>query len=1098
MVATPPISQLVTIGASAGGIEALSTLVSTLPANFPAPLVVAQHLDPSRPSHLETILARHSSLSVQTVVDQAVLEPSVVYVVPSDRHIRITNHHVSVERDGAGHPKPSIDLLFRTASEVFGEGLIAVVLSGLGTDGAAGARQVKEAGGTVVIQNPRTAQYPSMPQALAPTTVDVIADVDAMGPILLDLLTGAYTPEGPSDDRQLRTLLVDVRARSGIDFGHYKVPTIQRRLQRRLVATGTRTLEEYRSFLQQHPEEYGRLVNAFLIKVTEFFRDRDLFSYLRHRVIPDLIAQGRERGKELRLWSAGCATGEEAYSLATIIADALGDELDDWTVRIFATDLDAEAVDFARRGVYPASALDTAPPDLLTRYFTSDDGSYTVTKTIRNLLAFGEHDLGQRPPFPRIDLAVCRNVLIYFTPELQQRALELLAFALRNGGYLVLGKAETTNPLATQFTSVRSDLRIYQRHGDRHIVPTLIDRTGAVHGRSAAPLQSVQELARVRREAQQAQEAQLAAEELLLRLPVGVVVVDRRYDIKRINSLARRLLGIHGLAVGEDLIHLVQGVPSTDVRALIDDAMAGETRTLDAFKSETMPGETRYLHIRCQPQVPVRDGTPAEAAILVIVDVTDIVRGQQVEQEAQLALAGEVKSLQAEVDRLNGVVKQVTTTNRSLLAANEELTSANILLRSSNEEYSLSSDEVQAAAEEVETLNEELQASIEELETLNEEQQATVEELETTNSELSMRSREMQDLAAILDAQRRRLAAILSSMGEAVVVFDQEGRAVFTSALFNHMLGTVGPSFVPEDAEGHPLDKQNTPQQRLRRGEVFQMEFTLTDSEGQRHWYEATGRPICGDDPHQDAVLVIRDISDRTLRRLQDQFLAMATHELRTPLTPLAGYMDLLNKGFASGTDAARMARYANIAQQELRRLRRMVDDLLDVSRLQAGKLSIVPSPTNLTALVPRVVDNVTVLAVGHPIRLDLPDEPIVVRGDELRLEQVLFNLLTNALTYAPESAIEVRLSRTDGMAELQVQDYGPGIVATALPHLFTRFYQVSHGTHSSREGMGLGLYIAREIVQAHGGTISVDSALNVGTTFTVRLPLLETEQEQA
>ena len=207
MAASQPVRQIVTIGASAGGVETLSTLVATLPADFPAPVVVAQHLDPTRPSHLQSILARRSLLPMRTVVDQEALVSGVIYVVPANRHVSISDHHLSIDPDGAMRPKPSIDLLFRTASQVFGEGLIAVVLTGLGSDGAAGARYVKEAGGTVVIQDPRTAPYPAMPGSLAPTTVDVIADADAMGPLLRDLLTGAYTPVGPRDDRQLRSFL---------------------------------------------------------------------------------------------------------------------------------------------------------------------------------------------------------------------------------------------------------------------------------------------------------------------------------------------------------------------------------------------------------------------------------------------------------------------------------------------------------------------------------------------------------------------------------------------------------------------------------------------------------------------------------------------------------------------------------------------------------------------------------------------------------------------------------------------------------------------------------------------------------------------------
>ncbi len=412
--------RVVVIGASSGGIDALQVVLGALPADLPAAIVIAQHIDPQRTSHLAEVLASRTPLRVRTVDDRLPLEPGVVYVAPPDRDVEVTEQEVVVRSADGGGSKPSVDRLLSTAARVFNDDLIAVVLTGSGGDGAAGAQAVKAHGGIVVIQNPDSAPYAGMPRAVHPSAVDIAADVDAIGPLLVDLVSGAFVIQSDDEDGELRSFLARVRERSGLDFGAYKRPTIVRRLQRRMAAVGTATLADYRRYLERHPDEMQRLVASFLIKVTDFFRDPDLFAYLRDQVLPGLIEEARSRG-ELRLWSAGCATGEEAYSLAMMVADLLGD--DDLLVRIFATDVATDALDFARRGMYSAAALEGLPADLLERHFMQIDGAWEIRKRVRGMVVFGEHDLAYRAPFPRIDLVLCRNVLIYFTPELQRRAL---------------------------------------------------------------------------------------------------------------------------------------------------------------------------------------------------------------------------------------------------------------------------------------------------------------------------------------------------------------------------------------------------------------------------------------------------------------------------------------------------------------------------------------------------------------------------------------------------------------------------------------------------------------------------------------------------
>jgi two-component system CheB/CheR fusion protein len=1246
---SPP--QLIVIGSSAGGIEALSTLVSTLPTPFPAPIIIAQHLDPSRPSHLGEILARHSPIPVITVHEHERLQEGTIYVVPSNHHIEVTDHDITLQSHKDSRPKPSIDLLLSSAAEVYGEQLIALILTGTGSDGALGARAVKQAGGTVVIQNPSTAAYPGMPEAVEPKTVDIVADLARIGPILFDLLTGvASLAPGPTQteaESELEAFLDRVREQTGIDFRSYKTPTILRRLQRRIIAAGASNLAGYAIYLENHPDEYQQLVSSLLIKVTGFMRDKELFDVLRETVIPDLIQASRDRldpsprnsQAHLRIWSAGCATGEEAYSLAILVLEALGEELPNFTVKIFATDLDSEAIAFARRGLYPAATLAHMPDDLLAHYFTRSKKGYEVKKQVRNLVVFGEHDLAERAPFPRIDMVLCRNVLIYFNRELQQRALQLFAFALREGGYLVLGKTETVSPISAFFAPELPQYKVFRRHGKERPMPLFRIQGHTLHGsairshntpHSISPVPQPTErrqrspLPELFLAQQESLQSRLSKENLLFNLPLGVVVVDRRYDIQEINSAARRLLGVHTVAVGEDLLHLAQNVPNKAFRAAIDTVFRENTMTklTEVHVPQMTTGEPTYLQIECYPQpgeeqhgpcvengedeairMRIKDesGNPQLDGVMVLVtDITEMVLSRRELERANASLSAQAAELQTanaalaarneESSQLNTVLSEVhreaeevaarharqievlAEANGDLLAANHELAKANSDLRSTADEFLVANEEAQAAVEEVETLNEEMQATNEELETLNEELQAAVEELNTSNSDLAVRGDELQSLAVSLETQQRdaerekaQLEAILAGLADAVLVVTEKGKPVLSNEAYRRLFGTdeagehgdvglfkdgAGLAERMADERSRPLLPDETPQARAARGETFIMDLTLASTSGkEKHWLEAIGQPVRGANEEKWGVVVVRDITERSLRIMQEEFTSLAGYELRTPLTTVKGYLHMLEKSLKD-QGSERQLNYVQIALGQVDRQMRLIEDLLDVARLQSGKFSLRRKPVRLDTLLEQVVETAQILAKGQKIELTIGPElskdavasasdeyqvpstkyqvpehnphlvlgtghlvlgsgvgPLLVNGDAARLEQAVLNLLTNAITYAPGSArIDVRLFRVDGtsvdgaatsMVEICVQDYGKGIAAKDLPEVFTRFYQVTLGNPLPAQGLGLGLYITRQIVEAHGGTISVESTEGNGATFIIKLPLLEQELEQ-
>jgi two-component system, chemotaxis family, CheB/CheR fusion protein len=551
--------DLVVVGSSAGGVGALSTLVTTLPKTFPAPIVIAQHLDPQRISHLGSILERRSVLPVVEVSENppTQLERGKIYVVPSNRHVKIKDGHVHLEGDHVDRPKPSVDMLLSSAARAYGEHLIAVILTGSGSDGAAGAVEVKNAGGVVIIQNPQTAAYPSMPLSLPPTAVDHVVEMEQIGPLLHDLLKGIDLPVTEKAEDPLRDLLTQVSAQTNIDFRNYKSSTIMRRIGRRMAVTHNSSIREYSDYLRSHPDEVKELVKAFLIKVTGFFRDPEAYEFLRNAVLPVLIEQGKQNGRTLRLWSAGCATGEEPYSLALLIADLLGTDFPEWNVKVFATDVAGDAISFARRGLYPENVLNELPDNYRERFFERIDHGYRVIKSLRQAVIFGQQNISRGVPFPRIDLVTCRNLLIYLKPEVQQVVLDLFAYSLHQSrGYLFLGKAETARPTKANFELVNKKWKIYRCLGGSFVFPVQessaqLNANDSVwrEPRSRIPQLSVAhnpheptandvEVGQLRR----------INETMLRYTNLAIVIIDRHYRIMTINAAARRLLGVRDIA----------------------------------------------------------------------------------------------------------------------------------------------------------------------------------------------------------------------------------------------------------------------------------------------------------------------------------------------------------------------------------------------------------------------------------------------------------------------------------------------------------------------------------------------------------------------
>jgi two-component system, chemotaxis family, CheB/CheR fusion protein len=593
--------------------------------------------------------------------------------------------------------------------------LIAVILTGSGTNGALGAIEVKRAGGTVIIQNPQTARFSSMPLALPPTIVDIRADIERIGPLLSDLLTGRHLPRQEEQGEMLERILSYLTEQEHIDFRMYKTAALLEHIGYRMLVTSTPTLRDYLDYLQSVPAEAGELVKALLVTYTEFFRDPGAFAYLKNELLPELIARARDRDHALRCWSAGCATGEEAYSLAMLLADLLGAELAQWRIKIFATDLSAEAISFARRGVYSENLLKGLPPGYLERFFERTGHGSRVVKLLRQMVVFGQQDLARTTPFSAIDLVLCRNVLSYLTPEAQEFVLNQFAFSLFPGGHLLLGKAEAIRPALTLYESVSRDWNVYRCISKaapsarfpaasmltvpRSTVPSASPTLHRAREQPGEPLLSL-DLGQLRR-----------YNELLFRsLPIGMVVIDRGYHIVTANGVSRRLLRLPATAVEQDFLYAVPGLPYTQVQA---------QRRLEAV---------------------------------------------QVEQ-AQL-----VDELGAANKRLNGANQALLKANEELEATNEDMILTQEELQARLLELETMNEELQASFAELESDEERLQATSQDMEAANEELQAISEALETANVELNARTGELREQIVLLTDERRRLVEVIEQAPFSTVV----------------------------------------------------------------------------------------------------------------------------------------------------------------------------------------------------------------------------------------------------------------------------------------------------------------------------------------
>lgn len=711
---------VVGIGASAGGIEAMIRLFEALPSDTGAAFLVVMHLDPNRDSGLAHLLGRHSPMPVAEAADGMAIEPDHVYVIAPDCSLTVDGGRLRLTEpaERRGHRYP-IDRLFVSLAQNRRERAICIVLSGTGHDGTEGLREAKAQGGCTLVQDPATARFDGMPRsAIQAELADRVLAPEKMPEVLLRYIRHPYvagpevTDETITDGPSIEPVLSLLRTQAGQDFRQYKPRTLVRRIQRRMGLQTIEGLGAYVDFLRANPAEIETLIKDLMISVTGFFRDPGAWAALDEMVLAPLVAE-RDGRTTLRLWVPACATGEEAYTLAMLViarAEAANERLD---VKVFGTDGREDNLNIARAGIYSDGAVATIPPKLLHRFFDKLDGAYQVRKELRDLVVFAAHNLLRDPPFSRMDVISCRNLLIYLDPAAQARAISLLHFGLREGGHLLLGNAETVARRDGLFETVSKKWRIYRRLGNarRDIVefPAL-----SVLGRARPDDQPEASLeGRL-----PARLADVARGALLDRFAPASVLIDRNC----------RVLWFHGQT--GDYLEPPPGEPSRDLLAMARNGLrlklrdgirravadkrpaAFEARIRQGGRSQAVAVSVAPLATPGQEHLLLVSFSPAHAPQPSAAAPLDE-RGGRDFEAAHQPFEEELRSTRAE---LQDTIAQLAAANEELKAANEEATAMNEELQSTNEEQVTSQEELQSFNEELQTVNAQLQHKIQELE----------------------------------------------------------------------------------------------------------------------------------------------------------------------------------------------------------------------------------------------------------------------------------------------------------------------------------------------------------------------------------------------
>lgn len=1167
---------IVAIGASAGGLVALERVFQGLPSDLVAAYVVVQHLSPNFDSHMSELLGRVTRLPVSQAADGAPLEPQRIYVIPPRKEMILSGGRLLLtDKDPRNAPSLPIDTFFRSLAQEAGQRAIAVVLSGTGSDGARGVRAVKSAGGFVIVQEPSDAEFDGMPRtALATGAHDAIlaadeiaGEIGRVAPLLLTDPSGARQPL-VLDDTMRRVL--DVLAQPfDVDFTCYKTTTLVRRIRRRMELASDDDPQQYLDLITRDAEERRRLYHDLLIGVTDFFRDPETYEALTKAARTALFS---DSSPEVRVWVAGCATGEEVYSVAILLDEVRHERR--WTgrIRLFATDIQQEALKRASAGVYAAESLAAMPRDRVERYFTPEPGGkFRVAERLREMVVFATHNLISDAPFTQLDLICCRNVLIYFQPSTQARVLGLFHFGLRTGGMLFLGPSETLGKFEDEFEPISAEAKIFSKRRDLRLSAHSTLAKVDLARRRRVP---VAHAALSRMDGGSAD----VYESLLERYIPMAFLLDETFALQHCFRGAERLLTLKGGRMSTALPGLLEGRLKTAVSGLLERfRQDGGTHAVNTLAD----GDDTGFNITVAPVTVKRTST-----IHVLVEVRVLgeheLAVQHLPADGATVAAEYVESLERDLEFARG---QLQSTIEELEASNEELQAANEELVASNEELQSTNEELRSVNEELNTVNIDHQNKIIDLLEVTSDLENLLHTIHIgvlfLDKDLRIRraNRRIGDLLHILpqdigrsfvhfknnleapvvfevaqrvlatgepaevevviasgatlllsviphvsqgarngvvltlvdisslkaaESEARRLSSIVRTARDAIISHALDGRIVSWNLGAERLFGyteaeAVGQDLrlvVPDDLRAetaHLIDAATHGQ------DVLPFETIRRTKDGRRLDVLVSVTPIRSERGTVTGASVItlditarKEAEERAAMAIEqrEKFLALLSHELRNPLMAIASANEVLNRSDAMD-DAARRAQ--QVISRQITQMSRLLEDTLDASRMRHDKIELQRKRIDMRTVLESAMDVTRPRGVREQVRLEVrssPD-PVYVRADAARMQQVIVNLTQNAINHAgADKVVIVTLAIEGDNALVRVEDNGEGISREALPHIFEPFFQASR---RSASGMGLGLSLARSIVRAHGGDIvAASQGLGRGARFEVRLPLVD------